>query len=68
MSDILPLRPKTQNPDPTTHTRIYIPTLEKLRRVATRWNTTMQEANRYLIDLADAGQIIPEQEEVKPTP
>lgn len=68
MNDIQPPYPKPQHPAPTTHTRIYIPTLQKLRRVAAKWNTTMQEANRYLIDLAEAGKITPEQEDVKPTP
>lgn len=50
---------------PTTHRRIYIPTLEKLRKVAERWNTTQQDAERYLVDLAYAGLITPEGPEPK---
>lgn len=67
MSDILPPRQKAQHPDPTTHTRIYIPSLEKLREVSAQWNTSQLETQRYLIDLAFAGKITPVQEEVAPT-
>lgn len=58
MSDIPLPRPKA--PAPTTHTRIYLPTLEKLRAVARTWNTTLLEANRYLVDLAYTGAIAPD--------
>lgn len=58
MSEITPPKPKSQTkPTSTTHTRIYIETLEKLRQLATAWDTTQLEINRYLVDLAVAGEI-----------
>lgn len=55
---ISPPRPKRQESLPeSTHTRIYTTSLAKLRKLAEAWNTSFPEALRYLIDLAEAGEV-----------
>lgn len=41
----------------TTHMRVYRRTLDDLHEVADAWNTSLLEAQRYLVELAKTGEI-----------
>lgn len=57
MSTVQLPRPKHQQSLPeSTHTRIYATSMEKLRAMAEAWKTSLPEALRYVIDLAEAGE------------
>lgn len=66
MSTVQFPRPKHQQSLPaSTHIRIYETSLKKLRKLAEAWKTSLPEALRYVIDLAEAGKIKPEEEETQ---